>query len=146
MYCWLLVLSALTWRPSILSSLTADTWYLLCSKYINFIKWLPFFFFFFKFSQAIYLTFFLRIFKEIIEKSSKIFFLYKIFFCTWLTVKLWTRKLAWQVLLPSFLPSFPTFSVPLFYSFFPQVVSCNPFQLKKELGLIKIICTKVLVN
>ena len=34
----------------------------------------------------------------------------------------------------------------LFYSLFSQVVSCSSFQLKKETGLIKNICTKVLVN
>lgn len=77
-------------------------------------------FFFFKVFPSNLLTFFLRIFKEIIEKSSKIFFLYKIFFCTWLTVKLWTRKPVWQILLLSFLPSFPTFYVPLFIHSFPK--------------------------
>lgn len=85
-----------------------------------------------KFSQAIYLTFFLRIFKEIIDRYQA-----KCLFCTRLSVKLRTRKLRDR---SCFLPRsllFPLLPYLYFIHFFPQVVSCSPSQLKKEIGLIK---------
>ena len=62
-------------------------------------------------SNATYLMLFLKLFlrNHIYEIEC--------LFWTWLTLKLWTRKFEWQVLLLSFLPSFLICSLPVFDSF-----------------------------
>lgn len=64
-----------------------------------------------KCSQVTYLTFFLKMFKYIIDRYQA-----ECLFCTWLTL-IWMRKFEWQFLLLSFPPSFPIFSLPVFCSF-----------------------------